>query len=158
YRTDYPTGWTPNEAATKAATARLKSRTAAYALYVLAKSGRGDLARLRWWHDIQMKQEASPIARAQVAAGLALMGDQARARSALQAAVQTLGYRDDYDGYQSPARDLAGVIAYGFEAGQPDIARGLEAKLDGAVSDPDRLNTQEQARLIQAAHAMLKAA
>ena len=66
----------------KKATERMRSRASAYALYVLAKAGRGDLARLRWWHDVQMKNDDSPLARAQVGAGLALMGDRSRARSA----------------------------------------------------------------------------
>ena len=158
YRMEYPNWWGMNDSISKAATARLKYRASAYGLYVMAKAKHGDLARLRWWHDVQMKTESDPMARAQVGAALAMMGDNARARSAIQAAVQTLSYDDPYDWYQSQPRDLAGVITYAFEAGQADIARGLEGRLDGAVKDPDRLNTQSQARLIQAAHAMLKAA
>jgi uncharacterized protein YfaS (alpha-2-macroglobulin family) len=158
YRMSYPNYWAVTEAASKAATERLKSRASAYALYVLAKGKNGDLARLRWWHDVQMKSEASPVARAQVAAGLALMGDQARARSAMQAAVQALGYKDEHDWYQSTTRDLAAVITYAYEAGQPEVARALTSRLDGSVKSPDLLNTQEQARLMQAAHAMMKAA
>jgi hypothetical protein len=136
----------------------MRSRASAYALYVLAKAGRGDLARLRWWHDVHLKDEKSPLARAQVAAGLAFMGDRARARSALQQAVQALGYREPDDWYQSPLRDLSGVIALAYQAGEPGIARSLQGRLDGAVKDPDQLNTQEQARLMQAAAHMLKAA
>jgi hypothetical protein len=55
-------------------------------------------------------------------------------------------------------RDLAAVIALAHEAGEADLARSLEARLENAVRDPDNLNTQEQARLLQAAYAMLKAA
>ena len=73
--------------ARKKATERMRRRASAYALYVLAKGGRGDLARLRWWHDVQFKTERSPLARAQVGAGLAMMGDRARARSAFRQAV-----------------------------------------------------------------------
>jgi uncharacterized protein YfaS (alpha-2-macroglobulin family) len=170
YQMEYPDWWAGNADASKAATARMRSRASAYALYVLAKGGRGDLARLRWWHDVQMKSEASPLAMAQVGAGLAMMGDHARARSALQHAADAVGYKrpllqigpmvfvDDDDWYQSPLRDLAGVIALAYEAGEPDIARGLQSRLDGAVKDPDALNTQEKARLLQAAHFMLAAA
>jgi uncharacterized protein YfaS (alpha-2-macroglobulin family) len=158
YEMSYPAYFGTSPAASKAASERLKSRASAYALYTLAKAKHGDLARLRWWHDVQMKSEGSPTARAQVGAGLFLMGDQARARSSIQAAVAALGYRDDLDWYQSPTRDLAAVITYAFEAGQPDIARSLQGRLDGSVKDPDALNTQEQGRLIQAAHAMLAAA
>jgi uncharacterized protein YfaS (alpha-2-macroglobulin family) len=155
YRMELPDTWTPGgKDASAAATKRLRSRASAYALYVLAKAGRGDLPRLRWWHDVQMKTEGSPLARAQVGAGLALMGDHARARDALNQAIAALGYRDDADDYQSPLRDLAGVIALAYEAGEVDLARGLQGRLAGAVKDPDRLNTQEEAFLLRAAHFM----
>jgi uncharacterized protein YfaS (alpha-2-macroglobulin family) len=57
YRLEYPPNWLATEQASAAATARMRSRASAYALYVLAKGGRGDLARLRWWHDVQMKND-----------------------------------------------------------------------------------------------------
>lgn len=158
YRLEYPKPWAGSEQASRDATRRMRSRASAYALYVLAKAGRGDLARLRWWHDVQMKSETSPIAKAQIGAGLALMGDRARARDSLVQAARSLGYRDEADWYQSPLRDLAAVIAYAYEAGEPGLARSLQGRLEGAVRDPDQLNTQEQARLLQAAHQMLKAA
>ena len=147
YQLEYPDWWGGSPDASKAATARMRSRASAYALYVMAKGGRGDLSRLRWWHDVQMKSEGSPLAIAQVGAGLAMMGDQARARDALQHAAAAVGYKrpllqlgpfvftDDDDWYQSPLRDLAGVIALAYEAGQPDIARSLQDRLDGAVKD-----------------------
>jgi hypothetical protein len=99
-----------------------------------------------------------------------MMGDTARARDALQHAANAVGYKrpllqigpmvfvDDQDWYQSPLRDMAGVIALAYEAGMPDIAHGLEGRLDGAVKDPDDLNTQEKAQLLKAAHFMLAAA
>jgi alpha-2-macroglobulin len=170
YQLEYPDWWGGNADASKAATARMRSRASAYALYVMAKGGRGDLSRLRWWHDVQMKSERSPLAMAQVGAGLAMMGDQARARDALQHAAAAVGYKrpllqlgpfvfvDDQDWYQSPLRDLAGVIALAYEANEPDIARPLQDRLDGAVKDPDDLNTQEKAQLLRAAHFMLLAA
>lgn len=158
YRLEYPAWWGRNEEEAKKSTERMRSRASAYALYVLAKAGKGDLARLRWWHDVQMKKDENPVARAQVAAGLALMGDRARARSALKAAVRSLGYRDEADWYQSPLRDIAAVVAYAYEAGEGGMARGLVNRLENVVRDPDSLNTQEQARLLQAASAMMKAA
>lgn len=158
YRMEYPSWWAGSPEASKKATQTMRRRASAYALYVLAKAGRGDLARLRWWHDVQMKSETSPLAKAQVGAGLALMGDRARARSSFRQAVRALGYREETDWYQSPLRDLAGVIALAYEAGEADIARSLQGRLENAVRDPDSLNTQEEARLLQAADAMLKAA
>ncbi len=155
YELNYPAWWGGSPAESQAATQRMRSRASAYALYVLAKAGRGDLARLRWWHDVQMKTEASPLAKAQVGAGLAMMGDRARAHDSLVQAVQALSYKDESDWYQSPLRDLAGVIAYAYEAGETAIGRSLQDRLAGVVKDSDQLNTQEQARLLQAAHAML---
>ncbi len=158
YRMEYPQWWGRNADESRKATQRMRSRASAYALYVLAKAGKGDLARLRWWHDVQMKSEASPVAKAHVAAGLAMMGDKARARSGFRQAVRALGYREQEDWYQSPLRDLAAVVALAHEAGEVETARGLQRRLENAVKDPDALNTQEQARLLQAAHFMLKAA
>jgi uncharacterized protein YfaS (alpha-2-macroglobulin family) len=134
---------------------RRRSRAAAYALYDLAKAGQGDLARLRWFHDVGLKSEPSPLARAQVGAGLAAMGDRVRAHDSFVQAVAALGYKDNFDWYQSPLRDLAGVIALAYEAGETDLARGLQGRLENSVKSPDDLNTQEQGHLLRAAHAML---
>jgi uncharacterized protein YfaS (alpha-2-macroglobulin family) len=158
YRTEYPPWWAGSKEASEKATKTLRSRASAYALYVLAKAGRGDLARLRWWHDVQMKSEASPLAMAQVGAGLAMMGDRARARDSLRQAIRALGYREESDWYQSPLRDLAAIVALSYESGETDLARSLQGRLENAVKDPDALNTQEQARLLEAAHYMFKAA
>lgn len=158
YRLSYPSGWYRSDAESTKATERMRSRASAYALYVLAKANQPDLARMRWWHDVHMKDDDSPLARAQIGAGLALAGDKARARSSFKRAVQSLGYRDDADWYQSQLRDIAAVIALAYEAGEDDIARGLQGRLENAVRDPDALNTQEQARLLQAASFMLKKA
>jgi alpha-2-macroglobulin len=156
YRLEYPGWWLSSEAASKAATQRMRSRASAYALYVLAQGGRGDLARLRWWHDVQLKNEPSPLARAQVGAGLALMGDRARARSAFRQAVGEIGWRDPSDWYATPLRDTAAIVALAREAGEPRIADELTRRLELSVRDPDALNTQEQARLLQAAWWMLR--
>ena len=170
YRLTYPDWWAGSKDASKAATTRMRSRASAYALYVMAKAHRGDLARLRWWHDVQMRSEASPLAKAQVGAGLALMGDKARAHDAFVQAAAAAGYKrpalqlgplvfiDDDDWYQSPLRDLAGVIALAYEAGETGIARDLQGRLEDAVRNPDSLNTQEEAQLLRAAHFMLQAA
>jgi hypothetical protein len=142
----------------------MRSEASAYALYVLAKAGRvtgantGDLARLRWYHDVQFKTEQSPMARAQIGAALDMMGDHARGHDAFVQAVSALGYKAPDDWYQSPLRDTAAVIALAYEAGETGVARSLQGRLENTVKDPDQLNTQEQARLLQAAHFMLAAA
>ena len=138
----------------RAQTRRLRSRAAAYALYDLAKAGQGDLARLRWFHDVGFGDERSPLARAQIGVALAAMGDTGRAHDSFLQAVAALGYRDQDDWYQSPLRDLAGVIALAYEAHEDGLARGLQARLENTVRAPDSLNTQEQAFLLRATHAM----
>ncbi|HEY3948923.1 alpha-2-macroglobulin [Phenylobacterium sp.] len=137
--------------------ARRRSRAAAYALYDMAKAGQGDLARLRWFHDVGFRTEASPLARAQVGAALAAMGDRPRAHDSFVQAVAALGFKDPADWYQSPLRDLGGVIALAYEAGETGIARSLQGRLEDTVKAPDQLNTQEQGHLLRAAHAMLAA-
>jgi alpha-2-macroglobulin len=87
-----------------------------------------------------------------------MMGDQARAASAIRQAAAAIGYKDDSDWYQSPVRDLAAVINYAYEAKQDALARQLQARLEGAMRDVDSLNTQEQARLLQAAYQMTRVA
>ena len=157
YRMEYPGWWASNEDASKKATERMRRRASAYALYVMAKAGKGDLARLRWWHDVQMKDEQQPIAKAYVAAGLARMGDNARARSAMRQAVASLGYRDELDWYQSTLRDAAVLTALAAESGMMDVARQMQGRLENSVKDPDAMNTQEQAALLHAANALIQA-
>ncbi len=110
YQLAYPDWWSDNKDKLKAATQKMRSRAAAYALYDLAKAGRatGDLARLRWYHDVQFKTEQSPVARAQIGAALDMMGDRARGRDSFRQAIDALGYKDADDWYQSPLRDTAG--------------------------------------------------
>ena len=159
YQLSYPVEWWGDKDELKAMTARMRSRASAYALYDLAKAGRGvgDLARLRWYHDVQFKTEASPLARAQIGAALDMMGDRARGRDSFKQAIDALGYKDKNDWYQSPLRDTAAVIALAYEAGETDLARSLQDRLENSVEDPDKLNTQEQAQLLRAAHFMLAA-
>lgn len=153
---EYWGGYTP--AGAEARTKMLRSRASAYALYVLAKAGSGDMARLRWYHDVQMKSESSPLAIAQVGAGLARMGDRSRAHSAFVLAASKVGYEDKEDWYQTPLRDLAGVIALAYEAGEVEIARSLTPRLERAMKSPDMMNTQEKAFVLRAAFYMMRAA
>jgi uncharacterized protein YfaS (alpha-2-macroglobulin family) len=138
--------------------ALLRSRSAAYALYVLAKAGRADIGQLRYFHDNRLNAEPSPLARAQIAAALAHMGDRARARNAFQMAERALGYRNVGDWYQTPLRDLAGVLALAAEAGETQMVDRLRRRLERDAPDADELMTQEQAQLLMAANALLQRA
>ncbi len=136
----------------------LRSRSAAYALYVLAKAGEADIGQLRYYHDTHLSNEPSPLARAQIAAALAHMGDRARSRNAFRQAERALGYRNTGDWYQTPLRDLAGVLALAAEAGETDLVNRLRQRLERDAPDANRLMTQEQAQLLLAANALLERA
>jgi hypothetical protein len=136
----------------------MRSRAAAYALYVLAKAGEADIGQLRYYHDNRLNNEPSPLARAHIGAALARMGDRTRARNAFRLAEQALGYRNTGDWYQTPLRDLAGVIALAAEAGETDMVDRLRARLERDAPDAGELMTQEQVHLLLAANALLERA
>jgi hypothetical protein len=134
----------------------MRSRAAAYALYVLARGGEADIGQLRYFHDNRLRNEPSPLARAQIAAALAHMGDRARSRNAFRLAEQALGYRNIGDWYQSPLRDLAGVLALAAEAGETELVDRLRRRLERDAPEAGMLMTQEQGRLLMAANALLE--
>ncbi|ESQ85706.1 alpha-2-macroglobulin [Asticcacaulis sp. AC466] len=158
YRLSVPSSWNWFGVSGEQLTKQLRSRASAYSLYVLAKAHSGDLARLRWYRDVQFREEKSPLARAQIAAGLVMMGDRSRGRLAFNEAIQALGYSDPNDWYQTPLRDLAGIIALAYEVGEGDIARSLIPRLENAMKSPSQMNTIESAYVLKAASYMMKAA
>ncbi len=134
-----------------------------YAHYVLAANRKGDVASLRYMHDTQLKMLPTALAKAQLAAALALMGDGARAKTAFDAAREHNArpapedryWRPQVQDYGSLLRDQAGVLALASTA-QP---RG--ATLDQVLSSVRlgrrqnaHLSTQEQAWLLLAAHGL----
>lgn len=133
---------------------RLSDRSAAYALYVLARAGRVDRSRLRYMHDERLDQMDSPLALAQLGAALYLIGDRARSSSAFDAAEAAIGYENRGDWYQSPRRDLAGVVAYAAEAGDADRVARLAERVVEELPEPARLTTQEKAFLLLAAQGL----
>lgn len=133
---------------------RLSDRSAAYALYVLARAGRVDRSRLRYMHDERLDDIASPLARAQLGAALYLIGDRARSQSAFAAAEEALGYSNQGDWYQTPRRDLAGFLALAAEADEVELVERMTERVAEELPEPDRLTTQEKAFLLLAARAM----
>lgn len=129
---------------------RMMQRASAYALYVLARAGRADVSRLRYLHDRELNNMRSPLARAHLAAALSYSGDRARAFSAFDAAEEALGYDNSGDYYQTPLRDLSGVLALAAEAGFSDHVTRLAEQLGEDVPEPDRLTTQEKAFMLLA--------
>jgi uncharacterized protein YfaS (alpha-2-macroglobulin family) len=132
----------------------MMDRSVAYASYVLAKARRMDKARLRYLHDDKMKEIASPLARAHIGAALYMIGDNARAKSAFEQAEQALGYTNSGDYYQTPRRDLAGVLAVAQESKQTTLVSRLSQRVAQDLPEPDRLTTQEKSFLLLAANAL----
>ncbi|OYW88328.1 MAG: alpha-2-macroglobulin, partial [Hyphomonas sp. 32-62-5] len=131
-------------------------RSSAYALYVLAKAGEADISRLRYLHDRELNNIESPLARAHIGAGLAYLGDRARAASAFKSAEQKLGYRNTGDYYQTPLRDLAAIVALAGEAQLPEVVGRLGERLGKDVPDAPSLTTQEKAYLLLAVNSLTK--
>ncbi|MFC2953885.1 alpha-2-macroglobulin [Marinicaulis aureus] len=134
----------------------LKRRSAAYALYVLARAGRADLSDLRYFHDALLEGTPSPLARAHIGAALAMMGDRARAESAFKQAMQAVGWQNRGDYYQTNLRDVAGLVALAVESGQTDKTEAFVEQLKIYMKEPSRMHTQEKAFTLLAAQALLR--
>ncbi len=133
---------------------RLMDRSSAYAAYVLARAGRMDKSRLRYMHDERMSRIPDPLSRAQIGAALYMIGDKSRANLSFDKAEQALGFTNSGDWYQTPRRDLAGVLALAKEAGAAQRVERLGARVGQDLPEPDRLTTQEKGFLLLAAHAL----
>lgn len=131
----------------------------AYAIYVLARNGRPVMGDLRYLTDTKIAAFTTPLARAQLAAGLALLGDRGRAATVfasaatqLAAVKRTLVSRPDYG---SRLRDSAGMLALAAEAGL-DRARlvPVSLALDQERDATGFTSTQENAWMVLAAEAL----
>ena len=67
----------------------------AYALYVLARNGRPVIGDLRYLTDAKLDAFATPLAKAQLGAALAMLGDRARAGKVFSAALVALAAEKD---------------------------------------------------------------
>jgi alpha-2-macroglobulin len=122
----------------------------AYALYVLARNGRPVIGDLRYLTDAKLDAFTTPLAKAQLAAALAMLGDEARAAAAFGAALKALdaerdgGSRPDYG---SRLRDAAAVLALVAEAKlgniESDAIARAGAVLEQARAERSFLSTQE---------------
>ncbi|QEL24183.1 alpha-2-macroglobulin family protein [Bosea sp. F3-2] len=135
----------------------------AYALYVLARNGRPVMGDLRYLADNKLGDFATPLARAQIGAALAALGDRGRGRAAFTSALGLLQQASD-DGlsrpdYGSRLRDGAGVLALIAEANgeRADITRAVSV-LDATRNSArySYTSTQEQMWMVLAAQAMAK--
>lgn len=133
-----------------------KAEAAAYANFVLAREGAGNLGHMRYLFDNHRSKMKSPLAQAYLGAALAMMGDKARSKAAFDTAVEGLGFEDRRDYYQSSVRDIAGVIAAMADAGRGDRTSDITQKFREDILDETYLNTQEKAYVILGLRALLK--
>ena len=101
---------------------------------------------------------SAPLAKAQIGAALAYLGDRARAVSAFNGAIEAIGFDNTGNYYQSALRDAAGVVALLAEV---ENVAGLEIaneRLRALMKEPSNLNTQEKAFTLLAAQALLRRA
>ncbi len=131
----------------------------AYALYVLARNGRAPIGDLRYYADTRIDRFSTPLAKAQVGAALAMMGDKERAERAFTAALAAMpettpdtGYRSDYG---STLRDGAALVTLAAETG---VAKAEQPKLANVIAKAyetrSYTSTQEQAWMLLAAKAL----
>lgn len=132
----------------------------AYAAYVLARNGRPVMGDLRYLADTKLTEFGTPLARAQLAAALALLGDRGRAQKTFASAADQLRgerdagvYRADYG---SRLRDGAGLLAL---ASETDNTAGVLPAVASVITEERgnrRTSTQEEAWLILAAQAVAR--
>jgi uncharacterized protein YfaS (alpha-2-macroglobulin family) len=137
-------------------------RNVAYALYVLARNGTAPLGDLRYLADSKLDDLATPIAKAQVAAALGLLGDRVRADRVYKAALDDLKPPSEPElfsraDYGSTLRDAAALVTLASEAGgsRPTIVSAVH-RIEEARAKASYTSTQENAWLVLAARAMAK--
>ncbi len=136
----------------------------AYALYVLARNGRPVIGDLRYLTDAKLEAFATPLAKAQLGAALAMLGDRARAGKVLSAALLALAAEKDAGlsrpDYGSRLRDAAAVLALVAEANPAagdmpaDAIARAGAEVDAARAERTYTSTQENGWMVLAAEGL----
>ncbi len=128
----------------------------AYALYVLARNGRAPIGELRYYADTRLERFSTPLAKAQIGAALAMLGDRERAERVFRTA---LGSEETDDNtrqdFGSKLRDNAALVTLASETRvlREDTSR-LAGSLAEAYSSRAYTSTQEQAWMLLAARAL----
>ena len=133
----------------------------AYALYVLARNGSAPVGDLRYIADTKIDELQTATAKAEIAAALAMLGDQVRAEKAFGVALGALPQHPEIQigrtDYGSILRDAAVVVTLAAEgnAGKP-ILVSATSRIDAARNLVTHTSTQEDAWLVLAARALAK--
>jgi uncharacterized protein YfaS (alpha-2-macroglobulin family) len=136
-------------------------RDLAYGLYVLARNGAAPIGDLRYLADTKLNNLATPIAKAQLAAALALVGDRNRAERVYAAALDSLNPKPTLEfgraDYGSTLRDAAALVSLASEGNAPKatLTRAV-ARVEVARGLTPFTSTQENAWMVLAARALAK--
>ena len=133
----------------------------AYALYVLARNAAAPVGDLRYIADVKLADVATPIAKAQIGAALAMLGDKTRAEQVFTAALKALPAQPKLDvgrdDFGSSLRDSAALVTLASEGNAtPRIIDDAVARVDAARALSPSTSTQEDAWLVLAARALAK--
>jgi uncharacterized protein YfaS (alpha-2-macroglobulin family) len=137
-------------------------RELAYAFYVLARNGLAPLGDLRYIADAKLDDIATPIAQAQIAAALGMLGDRVRAERAYAVALGSIAPRPQLQlfsrtDYGSVLRDAAALVTLASEGGasRPTVINAVQ-RIEAARGLSSYTSTQEQAWMVLAARALEK--
>ncbi len=136
-------------------------RDLAYGLYVLARNGAAPIGDLRYLADTKLDNLATPIAKAQLAAALALVGDRNRAERVYAAALDSLTPKPVLEfgrtDYGSALRDAAALVSLASEGNAPKATlTQAVARVEVARALTSYTSTQENAWMVLAARALSK--
>ena len=136
-------------------------RDLAYGLYVLARNGAAPIGDLRYLADTKLNNLATPIAKSQLAAALALVGDKARAERVYAAALESLAPKPALEfgrvDYGSALRDAAALVSLASEGNAPKATlTQAVARVEVARGLTPYTSTQENAWLVLASRALAK--
>ncbi|KTQ95861.1 hypothetical protein NS226_09245 [Aureimonas ureilytica] len=132
---------------------------AAYAYYVLARSGRAAIGDLRYTADNEAANFETPLAKAQLAAALSFYGDGTRAQTLMRLAATSAVSGADQPNrrdYGTKLRDEAAVATLALETGIEGIDLTPLIQSIGTERETKRYtSTQEDVWSLLAAHAAL---
>jgi uncharacterized protein YfaS (alpha-2-macroglobulin family) len=136
-------------------------RYLAYGLYVLARNGTAPIGDLRYLADTKLNNLATPIAKSQLAAALALVGDKGRAERVYAAALDSLAPKPVLEfgrvDYGSALRDAAALVSLASEGNAPRATlTQAVARVEVARGLTPYTSTQENAWLVLASRALSK--
>ena len=136
-------------------------RDLAYGLYVLARNGAAPIGDLRYLADTKLNNLATPIAKAQLAAALALVGDRNRAERVYAVALDSLAPKPVLEfgrvDYGSALRDAAALVSLAGEGNAPHATLTQAVlRVEAARGLTPYTSTQENAWMVLAARALAK--